>query len=166
VANGGPDAADGVVLTATLPATLTFLSVVATQGSCTGTTVVSCSLGTLASGLSIAVTLTVSPASAGTFSAEIAVTSAVADPNTANNHSTVLVTVAAQSAGDGGSTGGKFDAGVGGPGVGVNGAGAGGGCATTEGSSAGTLLALVGSLLFTAATRRRSWRYRETELGN
>jgi uncharacterized repeat protein (TIGR01451 family) len=146
VANAGPDAANGVVLSDPLPAGLTFISAVATQGSCTGTSVVNCSLGTLTSGVSATVTITVSPTSVGTPANQAAVTSAVADPNSANNVATIVVTVVAQSGGgDGGTDGGGT----------VGGGGGGGGCAT-EGGCAGTLLALAGWLLLTSGRRRRS----------
>ena len=53
VTNGGPDAATGVTVTDTLPAEVTFVSATATQGTCSGTTTVSCALGTLANGASV-----------------------------------------------------------------------------------------------------------------
>ncbi len=52
VANAGPDAATAVVLTDTLPAAVTFVSAVASQGACgapVGVTL-TCNLGTIASG--------------------------------------------------------------------------------------------------------------------
>ncbi len=59
VANEGPDAATNVVLTDPLSAEVTFESVVTSQGSCTGTATITCNLGTIASGASATVTLTV-----------------------------------------------------------------------------------------------------------
>jgi uncharacterized repeat protein (TIGR01451 family) len=52
--NGGPAAATGVTLTATLPPELTFVSAAPSQGTCTVTT---CSLGTLAPGTAATVTV-------------------------------------------------------------------------------------------------------------
>src|SRR5205085_10148517 len=48
-ANLGPDPATAVTVTDTLPAGMTFFSATPTQGSCSGTTTVTCSMGTLAS---------------------------------------------------------------------------------------------------------------------
>ena len=54
VRNAGPDAATGTVVTDTLPAGLTFVSATPSQGSCAdaagggGTTVITCSMGTVA----------------------------------------------------------------------------------------------------------------------
>ncbi len=60
VHNDGPDPATGVVLTNTLPVTVTFVSAGASQGSCvgaSGTTSVICQLGTLTSGAQATVTV-------------------------------------------------------------------------------------------------------------
>jgi uncharacterized repeat protein (TIGR01451 family) len=59
VTNNGPGAADGVTVTDALPAGATLVSANASQGSCSGTTTVSCSLGSLASGASATVTIVV-----------------------------------------------------------------------------------------------------------
>jgi uncharacterized repeat protein (TIGR01451 family) len=57
VVNGGPGAAGAVVLTDQLPAGLSFVSSSTNLGSCSGSGVVSCSLGTMASGASATVTI-------------------------------------------------------------------------------------------------------------
>ncbi|MBI3608409.1 MAG: DUF11 domain-containing protein, partial [Nitrospirae bacterium] len=85
VANAGPSAATGVTVTDTLPAGVTFVSATPTQGTCSGTTTVTCALGTLNNGASATVTIVVKPTAAGTLSNSASVTSAVTDPNTANN---------------------------------------------------------------------------------
>ena len=65
VTNFGPFDATGVMLTDTLPSGVTLESVAPSQGSCSGSTPVSCSLGGLANGASATVTIVVTPNSAG-----------------------------------------------------------------------------------------------------
>lgn len=146
VSNAGPDGATGVVLTDALPANLPFVSSSAAQGSCGGTSTVTCTLGTLAAGASSTVTVVVSPAAAGTSSNQAAVTSAVADPVGANDAVTLAVTIAPAQGGGGGGSG------SGGGGSGGSGGG-GGGCATATPDPA--LLALAGWLLCALRRRRR-----------
>jgi uncharacterized repeat protein (TIGR01451 family) len=55
----GTGQATGVVLVDTLPSTVSFLSVTASQGSCSGTSVVTCSLGLIPHGDSVVVTIRV-----------------------------------------------------------------------------------------------------------
>ena len=89
VANAGPDAANGVLVSDTLPGSATFVSVSSSQGSCNGTASVSCYLGSLAVGGSATVTLVVQPTTAGVpLSNSATVTSAVTDPVLANNTGT------------------------------------------------------------------------------
>ncbi|HEV7764079.1 MAG TPA: DUF11 domain-containing protein [Thermoanaerobaculia bacterium] len=59
VDNGGPDSATNVVATDILPAGVTFVSATPSQGSCSGTTTVTCTLGTIANGASATIVLTV-----------------------------------------------------------------------------------------------------------
>jgi uncharacterized repeat protein (TIGR01451 family) len=61
VTNQGPGAATGVVVTDALPANTTLVSATASQGTCTGSTTVACSLGTLGSGASATVIIVVIP---------------------------------------------------------------------------------------------------------
>jgi uncharacterized repeat protein (TIGR01451 family) len=86
-ANLGPNAASGAKVVDTLPAGLTFVSASSTVGSCTGTTKVVCSLGTLASGASVTVTLVARAVQAGTIKDTAKVSSATADPSAGNNSS-------------------------------------------------------------------------------
>ena len=85
VTSAGTQTATGVVLTDALPLSATFVSAVASQGYCTGTAVVSCALGDLASGASATVQLTVIPTATGLLSNSVSVTSIEADVNPANN---------------------------------------------------------------------------------
>jgi uncharacterized repeat protein (TIGR01451 family) len=96
VTNQGPNPATGVVLTDALPAGLSLISATPGQGSCNPGPPVSCSLGTLASGQSVPVTVTaIATAASGTLVNTITLTSSVADPNAGNNTVTMSTPVAA-----------------------------------------------------------------------
>lgn len=107
IANAGPDPATNVILTDALPAGAAFVSATASQGSCSGSGPVTCSLGGLASGSSATVTLIVAPTLVGTASVTASVAASETDPNTANNTATVAATVnpAIGGGGDGGGDG-------------------------------------------------------------
>ena len=101
VANNGPSGAADVTLADEVPAGNTFVSATPSQGSCVGTTSVSCALGSIANGAAATVTLTVQvdPATPGgaviTNTAEAL--SRTADPDPGNNASTAATTVVAAS---------------------------------------------------------------------
>jgi uncharacterized repeat protein (TIGR01451 family) len=88
VQNGGPDSAEGVTVSDTLPAGVTFVSATPSQGTCSGTSTVTCTLGTLASPGSATVTIKVTPTAEGTLSNTATVSSTTADPDSANNSDT------------------------------------------------------------------------------
>src|SRR5206468_5824644 len=74
VTNQGPSTATGVVLTNTLPASLTLLSVAPSQGSCSiADGRILCSLGSLTNGASATVSLMTRANAAGTWGATAAV---------------------------------------------------------------------------------------------
>jgi uncharacterized repeat protein (TIGR01451 family) len=77
-----------------LPAGVTFVSSAAGQGSCSGTTNVTCALGALGPGQSTSVTIVVRPTAAGPLSNTASVTTASSDTDTSNNSSTAATTVA------------------------------------------------------------------------
>src|SRR5438132_988457 len=58
--------------------------------SCSGTTTVTCNLGTINSGSNATVTITATPSAAGGYSNTASVTSTSADLNTANNSATAI----------------------------------------------------------------------------
>lgn len=99
VANGGPDAGTSVSLTDTLPSQVTFVSASPAQGSCTGTSTVTCDLGTLTSGQNTTVTIVVRPSTIGAITNTASVAGTEADPNSANNAATVDTTVASVPSG-------------------------------------------------------------------
>jgi uncharacterized repeat protein (TIGR01451 family) len=85
VANYGPASATGVTVTDTLPAGVALVSATPSQGSCTGTTSVSCSLGTMNVGGTAEIALVVTKTIGGPLSNVATVTANEADPNSANN---------------------------------------------------------------------------------
>jgi uncharacterized repeat protein (TIGR01451 family) len=96
VANAGPSLAAGVTVTDTLPAGTTFVSATPSQGSCTGTSTVSCSLGTVPASGGATVQLVVkSPGTSGTVANTATVAADTPDPNLANNTSTASIKVTA-----------------------------------------------------------------------
>jgi uncharacterized repeat protein (TIGR01451 family) len=86
--------AAGVTVTDTLPAGVTFVSAVTSQGTCSGTTTVICSLGTVAPTGTPGVAIVVKPTAAGQLSNAASVTTTDNDTDTSNNSSSVLVNVA------------------------------------------------------------------------
>ena len=95
VTNNGPDAATGVTATDPLPKNTGNGTVSTTQGTCSiSKATVSCSLGTIASGGTVTITINVKPTSKGQITNTVSVSSASPpDPNTANNKATATTTV-------------------------------------------------------------------------
>jgi uncharacterized repeat protein (TIGR01451 family) len=94
VSNAGPSSAANVTVTDTIPAGTTFVSAIPTQGSCSGTTIVTCNLGTLAGAGSATISLTITlPAATGPVSNTASVATSNNDPNAANNSATSTITV-------------------------------------------------------------------------
>jgi uncharacterized repeat protein (TIGR01451 family) len=90
VTNNGPDTAVDVVVTDTLPASVTFVSATPSQGSCAHAAgVVTCNLGTLGNGLSASIDIVVRPTQAGVITNNAGVTSQTSDPLAGNNTSSV-----------------------------------------------------------------------------
>ncbi|MEP6476039.1 MAG: hypothetical protein ABJC60_02090 [Actinomycetota bacterium] len=96
VTNGGTDHATNVVVTDTLPANVIFGSAVASQGSCAGTTTVTCNLGSIANGSSAGITITITPVAPATITNTASVTASESDPYPANNSASQSTTVGAQ----------------------------------------------------------------------
>jgi len=97
VTNNGPDKAVGVSVTDQLPKNAGYGSTSATQGTCTlkpSKNAVACTVGTMASGASVTITLIVKPTSKGTITNMASATlTSPTDPNTTNNTATATTTV-------------------------------------------------------------------------
>jgi uncharacterized repeat protein (TIGR01451 family) len=93
VQNTGPNPAQGVALTATVPQSVIFGSITPTQGLCTGAGVFYCDLGTIASGSSASVTITVTPTVSGAVETTANVSSVSYDPVPTNNNASGSTTV-------------------------------------------------------------------------
>jgi uncharacterized repeat protein (TIGR01451 family) len=89
VTNPGTAGQTGVTLTDTPPANTIFQSAQPSQGSCSGTTTVSCGLGSLAGGASATVTLVVTPIQPGTISNAASAVSNEASQVSSNQSGTV-----------------------------------------------------------------------------
>ena len=93
VTNNGPDAASLVTVTDVLPAGVSLVSANATIGSCSGTTTVTCELGSIANGANIVVSIVVRPTTAGSLTNTATVSATGTDPVSANNSATATTTV-------------------------------------------------------------------------
>ncbi|MBI5140874.1 MAG: DUF1566 domain-containing protein [Nitrospirae bacterium] len=87
VANNGPDAASGVILTNNLPAGTVFVSAASTQGTCAESGgVVSCSIGDMTKLANVTVDIVLqAPVSAGDISNTASVACDTTDPDLVNN---------------------------------------------------------------------------------
>ena len=98
VTNRGPSSATGVAVTDVLPAGVTFGSATASQGSCSGTSLVTCSIGTLAKNAIATVTIVVSASAPGTLSDTASVAGSEVDLNPSDNTATASTQVNAAGA--------------------------------------------------------------------
>lgn len=101
VSNVGPQTASNVVVTDTIPAGTTFTSATPSQGTCSGTSTVTCNLGSLFVGNTATITLIVqAPTTPGTISnTATVVNTPEADPNQGNNTTVPAVVAVAEVAG-------------------------------------------------------------------
>jgi hypothetical protein len=89
-----PATTSGVVVTDPLPPGVTFVSATPSVGTCSGTSTVTCKLGTFPSGTTATIDIVVTaPSVAGTITNTATVAAATADPIPSNNSSTVTTTV-------------------------------------------------------------------------
>ncbi len=92
--NLGPLTANGVAVTDSLPAGTAFVSATSTQGTCSGTATVMCSVGTLLAGGSATITIVAQATAAGSITNSATVTPTT-DSNPANNTASATTNVAA-----------------------------------------------------------------------
>jgi uncharacterized repeat protein (TIGR01451 family) len=93
VTNHGPSTAEGVTLTAQLPAALSLVAAVPDVGSCGGASPLTCQLGTLAPGAAVHVGITGIPGVAGPAQMTAVAASSAEDPSPADNTLTVTTDV-------------------------------------------------------------------------
>ena len=93
----GPNTAQGVTLVSTMPESAIFGSISTSQGSCSGTGVSYCDLGSIPAGSSVTVTVTVTPTVSGMLEATGTVSSISYDPVSTNNQSSGSTTVTGSS---------------------------------------------------------------------
>lgn len=91
VTNNGPSDATGVVVTDALPSGVNLNSV--SPPICTGTGTLTCSIGNLLKGGSSSITITVTPMISGVITSTASVSGYEADPNSANNVASAIVTI-------------------------------------------------------------------------
>ena len=97
VRNNGPSPAAGVTVSDSLPAALTLVSTTSTNGTCSGTTTVSCAIGTINAGAANDVTITIvataSQAAVPSVTNTATASSSTGDPSAANNQASAATTV-------------------------------------------------------------------------
>lgn len=97
VTNNGPNATGGVTLTDTMSGGA-LVSATSTIGSCTLTSPIVCTIGTLANGQSALVTITVNANTVGTITNSATVSATEFDPSTGNNTTSTLFVAIAPAA--------------------------------------------------------------------
>ena len=100
--NAGPDTADNLTVTDTIPSTAQFVSATPSQGSCSGTATIDCSIGTLTSGAQASVDVVVTTPSAPmtlTNSAHIGGPNLL-DLDMSDNDTSLMTTVITSGTGD------------------------------------------------------------------
>jgi uncharacterized repeat protein (TIGR01451 family) len=93
VANLGEAAAQGAVLNITLPAAVIPGAISGNQGSCSGTSILYCDLGSIAAGGSVTISVAAVPTVSGVIAATAVVSSTSYDPAAANNQATASTSI-------------------------------------------------------------------------
>jgi uncharacterized repeat protein (TIGR01451 family) len=96
VTNNGPDADSGVTIADPMPAGNTFVSASTTKGSCTGGAILNCTIGDMAAGESVTITLVTTPSTVGNQVNTVKVVGDRPETNTANNTATATVVTTPQ----------------------------------------------------------------------
>lgn len=92
ILNQGPQDATGVTLTETLPAGFTSVFTQPSQGTCSGTSTITCVLGAMADPSSATVDFTVRPSTPGIFTDAMHLTATEPDLNSKNNSASMTIT--------------------------------------------------------------------------
>jgi hypothetical protein len=98
VTNNGPTTDTNVQVADSLPAGVTYVSSTASQGSCSGTAVVQCNLGTMTVGQKVTITIAVNTVNTGTIVNTTTVVGALPESTLTNNTSSVSINVTAPPA--------------------------------------------------------------------
>ena len=88
VLNSSSNAANNVIVADTLPAGVNLVTATPDQGSCTGTTSLTCNLGTLNGFGNVVITIVVNPTAEGLVANTVLVTSSAFEPNSSDNSAT------------------------------------------------------------------------------
>jgi uncharacterized repeat protein (TIGR01451 family) len=104
ITNNGPGSATNVIFSASLPTGAMYFGATTSQGTCSGTTSITCEIGTIGSSQTggtgrVTVTLVWIATVPGTLTASARVTAAESDPNPANNAAGAPTRVAASGGG-------------------------------------------------------------------
>lgn len=99
VKNAGPQDASGVTMTDELPAGTELVRANSNQGTCGGTSTVTCLIGSVSKGATVNVSIEVRPRVTGILTNRATVTADHPDPKTANNTAVATTTVEAPTAG-------------------------------------------------------------------
>jgi uncharacterized repeat protein (TIGR01451 family) len=87
VSNAGPNSAFSTMVTDALPSQVSFVSASTTAGTCSGTTTVTCNLGTIANAGSATVTINVTAKTAGTATNTATISTTSTDTNASKSSS-------------------------------------------------------------------------------
>src|SRR5882724_1517266 len=93
--NNGPAAATNVSVIDTLPAGIAFVSAASTQGACSGTGTVNCTVGSLAVGSSAIITIVVTPSAQGQIVNTATVSASESDFDSTNNSASITTSIQA-----------------------------------------------------------------------
>jgi uncharacterized repeat protein (TIGR01451 family) len=98
VTNNGPVTDTNVQVADSLPAGVTYVSATSSQGTCSGTAVVQCNIGTMTNGQKVTITIVVNTVNTGTIANSSTVVGALPETTLSNNTSGVSINVTAPPA--------------------------------------------------------------------